>query len=98
MKIIDLLFNCENYIIDTISSSTELDTFYIEKMKIIKIYMLNFIEKLEVSLFFIIFKKIFDEEYGCGIDFNSRFPPLNIIIFFSNSKWEIKIWNGFIWF
>ena len=24
-------FNCENYIIDTISSSTELDTFYIEK-------------------------------------------------------------------
>jgi len=23
-------------------------------------------------------KRIFDEEYGCGIDFNSRFPPLNI--------------------
>ena len=23
-------------------------------------------------------KRIFDEEFGCGIDFNSRFPPLNI--------------------
>ena len=23
-------------------------------------------------------KRIFDEEYGFGIDFNSRFPPLNI--------------------
>ena len=23
-------------------------------------------------------KRIFDQEYGCGIDFDSRFPPLNV--------------------
>ena len=27
---------------------------------------------------FVDWKKIFDKEYSCGLDFDSRFPPLNI--------------------
>ena len=71
-------FNCENYIIDTISSSTELDTFYIEKNENNKNIYVEFYRKIGSEFEFIDWKKIFDEEYGCGIDFNSRFPPLNI--------------------
>ena len=71
-------FNCENYIIDTISSSTELDTFYIQKNENNKNIYVEFYKKVGNDFELIDWKKIFDEEYGCGIDFNSRFPPLNI--------------------
>ena len=71
-------FNCENYIIDTISSSSELDTFYIQNNKNNKNIYVEFYRKVGSEFEFIDWKKIFDEEYGCGIDFNSRFPPLNI--------------------
>ena len=71
-------FNCENYIIDTITSSTELDTFYIDKNENNKNIYVEFYKKTGNQWEIIDWKRIFDEEFGCGIDFNSRFPPLNI--------------------
>ncbi len=71
-------FNCNNYIIDTINSSTQLDTFYIQKNINNKNIFIEFYKKNEDKFELIDWTRVFDEEYGCGIDFNSRFPPLNI--------------------
>ena len=71
-------FNCENYIIDTVSSTSKLDTFYIQKNENNKNIFIEFYKKEDNEFKLIDWKRIFDEEYGCGIDFNSRFPPLNI--------------------
>ena len=71
-------YNCENYIIDTISSSSELDTFFIQKNDFNKNIFVEFLKKENNNFIVIDWKRIFDEEFGCGIDFNSRFPPLNI--------------------
>lgn len=71
-------FNCDNYIIDTVNSTTQLDTFYIQKNENNKNIFIEFYKKENDEFKLIDWKRIFDEEYGCGIDFNSRFPPLNI--------------------
>lgn len=71
-------FNCDNYIIDTVNSTTQLDTFYIKKNENNKNIFIEFYKKENDEFKLIDWKRIFDEEYGCGIDFNSRFPPLNI--------------------
>ena len=71
-------FNCNDYIIDTINSSTDLDTFYIQKNINNKNIYIEFYKKNEDKFELIDWTRVFDEEYGCGIDFNSRFPPLNI--------------------
>jgi len=71
-------FNCENYIIDTVNSTSKLDTFYIQKNENNKNIFIEFYKKEGEEFKLIDWKRIFDEEYGCGIDFNSRFPPLNI--------------------
>lgn len=71
-------FNCDNYIIDTINSTTQLDTFYIQKNENNKNIFIEFYKKDNNEFILIDWKRIFDEEYGCGIDFNSRFPSLNI--------------------
>ena len=71
-------FNCDNYIIDTVNSTTQLDTFYIQKNENNNNIFIEFYKKENDEFKLIDWKRIFDEEYGCGIDFNSRFPPLNI--------------------
>ena len=71
-------FNCEDYIIDTITSSTELDTFYIQQNENNKNIYVEFYKKNGNNFEIIDWRRIFDEEFGCGIDFNSRFPPLNV--------------------
>ena len=38
----------------------------------------RFLKKENDDFIIIDWKRIFDEDFGCGIDFNSRFPPLNI--------------------
>ena len=70
-------FNCENYIIDTVNSTSKLDTFYIQKNENNKNIFIEFYKKEDNEFKLIDWKRIFDEEYGCGIDFNYRFPPLN---------------------
>ena len=47
-------------------------------MKIIKIFLLIFIKKNGNEYEFIDWTRIFDQELACGLNFNSRFPPLNI--------------------
>ena len=71
-------YNCENYIIDTVNTTNKLDTFYIQKNENNKNIFIEFYKKENNEFVLIDWKRIFDEEYGCGIDFNSRFPPLNI--------------------
>ena len=71
-------YNCEDYIIDTVNSTNKLDTFYIQKNENNKNIFIDFYKKENNEIEIIDWKRIFDEEYGCGIDFNSRFPPLNI--------------------
>mgnify|MGYP001467353718 FL=1 len=71
-------YNCEDYIIDTVSSTSKLDTFFIQKNDFNKNIFIEFLKKENNDFRVIDWKRIFDEEYGCGIDFNSRFPPLNI--------------------
>ena len=71
-------YNCEDYIIDTVSSTSKLDTFFIQKNDFNKNIFIEFLKKENNDFIVIDWKRIFDEEYGCGIDFNSRFPPLNI--------------------
>ena len=71
-------YNCEDYIIDTVNSTNKLDTFYIQKNENNKNIFIEFYKKENNEFVLIDWKRIFDEEYGCGIDFNSRFPPLNI--------------------
>ena len=71
-------YNCEDYIIDTVNTTNKLDTFYIQKNENNKNIFIEFYKKENNEFVLIDWKRIFDEEYGCGIDFNSRFPPLNI--------------------
>ena len=71
-------FNCENYIIDTVNSTSKLDTFYIQKNENNKNIFVEFYKKENDDFKLIDWKRIFDQEYGCGIDFDSRFPPLNV--------------------
>ena len=71
-------YNCEDYIIDTVSSTSKLDTFFIQKNDFNKNIFIEFLKKENNDFRVIDWKRVFDEEYGCGIDFNSRFPPLNI--------------------
>ena len=71
-------FNCENYIIDTVNSTSKLDTFYIQKNENNKNIFVEFYKKENDDFILIDWKRIFDQEYGCGIDFDSRFPPLNV--------------------
>jgi len=71
-------YNCEDYIIDTVSTTSKLDTFFIQKNDFNKNIFIEFLKKENNDFKIIDWKRIFDEEYGCGIDFNSRFPPLNI--------------------
>ncbi len=71
-------FNCENYIIDTLAGSSRLDTFYIQKNENNKNIFVEFYMKKNNDFEIIDWKRIFDREYGCGLDFNSRFPELNI--------------------
>lgn len=71
-------FNCENYIIDTVNSTNKLDTFYIQKNENNKNIFIEFYKKDNNEFTIIDWKRIFDQEYGCGIDFDSRFPPLNV--------------------
>lgn len=71
-------FNCENYIIDTLTGSSRLDTFYIQKNENNKNIFVEFYMKKNNDFEIIDWKRIFDREYGCGLDFNSRFPELNI--------------------
>ncbi len=71
-------FNCENYIIDTLTGSSRLDTFYIKKNENNKNIFVEFYVKQNNYFEIIDWKRIFDSEYGCGLDFNSRFPELNI--------------------
>ena len=71
-------YNCEDYIIDTVNTTNKLDTFYIQKNENNKNIFIEFHKKENNEFVLIDWKRIFDEEYGCGIDFNSRFPPLNI--------------------
>ena len=39
---------------------------------------IEFYKKQNDNFELIDWTRVFDEEFGCGIDFNSRFPPLNI--------------------
>ncbi len=71
-------FNCNDYIIDTINSSIQMDTFYIQKNLNNKNIHIEFYKKENDNFELIDWTSVFDEEYGCGIDFNSRFPSLNI--------------------
>ena len=71
-------YNCEDYIIDTVNTTNKLDTFYIQKNENNKNIFIEFYKKENNEFVLIDWKRIFDQEYGCGIDFNSRFPPLNI--------------------
>ena len=71
-------FNCENYIIDTVNSTSKLDTFYIQKNENNKNIFVEYYIKNGENYEFVDWKKIFDKEYSCGLDFDSRFPPLNI--------------------
>ena len=71
-------FNCENYIIDTVNYTSKLDTFYIQKNENNKNIFVEFYKKENDDFKLIDWKRIFDQEYGCGIDFDSRFPPLNV--------------------
>ena len=71
-------YNCEDYIIDTVNTTNKLDTFYIQKNENNKNIFIEFYKKENNEFVLIDWKRIFDEEYGCGIDFDSRFPPLNI--------------------
>ena len=71
-------YNCEDYIIDTVNTTNKLDTFYIQKNENNKNIFIEFYKKENNEFVLIDWKRIFDEEYGCGIDFNSRLPPLNI--------------------
>jgi hypothetical protein len=71
-------FNCKEYIIDTLNSSNLLDTFLIQKNVNNKNIYIEFYKKNSDDFELIDWTRVFDEEYGCGIDFNSRFPPLNI--------------------
>ena len=71
-------FSCQDYIIDTVFQTTELDTFYIQKNENNKNIFVEYYIKNGENYKFIDWKKIFDKEYSCGLDFDSRFPPLNI--------------------
>lgn len=71
-------FNCNDYIIDTINSTYQMDTFYIQKNINNKNIYIEFYKKQNDNFELIDWTRVFDEEFGCGIDFNSRFPPLNI--------------------
>ena len=71
-------FNCNEYIIDTLNSSNLLDTFLIQKNINNKNIYIEFFKKNGNDFELIDWTRVFDQEYGCGIDFNSRFPPLNI--------------------
>ena len=55
-----------------------MDTFYIQKNINNKNIYIEFYKKQNDNFELIDWKRVFDEEFGCGIDFNSRFPPLNI--------------------
>ena len=72
------LFNCEDYIIDTVNLTNQLDTFYIQENENNKNISVEFYKKENNEFKLIDWKRIFDQEFGCGIDFNSRFPHLNI--------------------
>ena len=71
-------FNCNDYIIDTVSTLSVLDTFYIQKNENNKNIFVEFYKKNGDDFEFINWTRIFDQEFGCGINFDSRFPPLNI--------------------
>ncbi|MAR65482.1 MAG: hypothetical protein CMB83_06135 [Flammeovirgaceae bacterium] len=71
-------FNCNDYIIETSNSSNQSDTFLIQKNINNKNIYIEFYKKIGNDFELIDWTRVFDEEYGCGIDFNSRFPPLNI--------------------
>ena len=71
-------FNCSDYIIDTVNTTTVLDTFYIQKNENNKNIFIEFYKKNGNEFEFIDWTRIFDQEFGCGINFDSRFPRLNI--------------------
>ena len=56
----------------------QMDTFYIQKNINNKNIYIEFYKKQNDNFELIDWTRVFDEEFGCGIDFNSRFPPLNI--------------------
>ena len=71
-------FSCQDYIIDTVFQTTQLDTFYIQKNENNKNIFVDFYKKNGNEYEFIDWTRIFDQELACGLNFNSRFPPLNI--------------------
>ena len=79
-------FNCNDYIVDTVSTLSVLDTFYIQKNENNKNIFVEFYKKNGDDFEFINWTRIFDQEFGCGINFDSRFPPLNI----SNSSQSLN--------
>ena len=71
-------FNCSDYIIDTVNTTAILDTFYIQKNENNKNIFVEFYKKNGDEFEFIDWTRVFDQEFGCGINFDSRFPRLNI--------------------
>ena len=71
-------FNCQDYIVDTVFQTNKLDTFYIQKNENNKNIFVDFYKKNTEKYELIDWTRIFDKEFACGLDFNSRFPPLNI--------------------
>ena len=60
------------------ANSKESIPFYIQKNENNKNIFVEFYKKNGDEFEFIDWTRVFDQEFGCGINFDSRFPRLNI--------------------